>query len=167
MSPTDLNTDWMIYGALTAGCVGAVAGLSGLALGRAAIRRDAEARSLDLRLRLGKLESDLRETVAELPRTMQRAERADLTLVASGGIRQGASSGWQREVDDDFATLRTLESAVAGMGVDHTAATAAELERRVLACYQIQSKAQRLQSKYGPMPSASPERLNASRTVAT
>ena len=148
MAVPDLASDWMIYAALTAGCVGAIAGLSGIAMSHAAQKRNAEARALDLRLRLGKLESDLREVIGELPRIMQRAERSNLTLATSSGVRQTSSSSLQRELDEDFAALGMLEAAVPSFGGDYSSLQMTDLEARVLAAFQLQSKAQRLDSKY-------------------
>jgi hypothetical protein len=148
MSMPDLASNWMLYSALAAGAVGAIAGLVAVAVSHAALKRQAQARALDLRLKLGKLESDLLESIKELPRTMQRAERSNLTLATSSGVRQTSSSALQKELDEDFAVLGALEAAVPTFGGDYSGLTLRDLEARVLSAYQWQSKVQRLDGKY-------------------
>ncbi|CAN5482014.1 hypothetical protein BH09PSE5_BH09PSE5_04340 [soil metagenome] len=148
MALPDWNLNWMLYTALAVGGIGAIAGLVAVFMSYTALGRNREARLLDLRLKLGKLESDLREVITELPRTMQKAERSTLVLATARGVRQASAQGWQKEVDEDFATLGVLEAALPAMGGDYGDLTIPDLEARVLAAYQFQSKALRLDSKY-------------------
>ena len=134
--------EWVSYAGLAGGIAGTV-------LGCLAYRRTWQLKALDLRLELRKTDASLQNLVHALGPQLDYARRSrERVAAATGGLRSGAMQSWLSDFERDLATVRAMESSVAGTQVDYRYESSQSLESMVVTRHRLSIEARELAGKY-------------------
>jgi hypothetical protein len=143
------NTDLLGYIGTITGVIGAITGIAGAAMGYVSYRRTENLKALDLRLDLRKSVSDLMDEIQSLPDLLATARKSRAAVAAATGrTGSGAMQQWVAQLDADEESLAMLNERLTKLNVDHSAATHAELETRLVETHSLKSACSQLQEKY-------------------
>lgn len=143
------EAELLSYAGAVTGGIGAVTGIAGAVMGYISYRRTNEMKTLDLRLELMKMLVQLFHQVDSVGELIDRAERSRNAVAAAIGMRKsGAMERWLRQLNADRESLSTLNAAFDELNVDHSSATATDLETKIVEAHALKTTLDAIHQKY-------------------
>jgi hypothetical protein len=140
---------WLGYTGAITGIVGALTGIAGAAMGYVSYRRTEQLKTLDLRVELRKLLTDVHAVCTDLPDLIERADKSRKAVAAAtGGHNSGAAAKWGTDLIGDQALLKSLRSKLPESNSTFAGASQTDLEERLLHFYALQGQAISLRDRY-------------------
>jgi hypothetical protein len=140
---------WLGYTGAVTGVIGAVTGIAGAIMGYVSYRRTEQLKTLDLRVELRKLLTDVRALCADLREVMTRASKSRKAVAAAtGGRSSGAAMKWETDLADDQGLLKSIQSQLPESNSTFARSSQSELEERLLHFFALQGQAVGLREKY-------------------
>jgi hypothetical protein len=143
------EAELLSYAGVATGVIGAVTGIAGAVMGFISYRRTNEMKTLDLRLELMKLLVQLFHQVDSVGELIERAERSRQAVAAATGMRKsGAFERWLKQVEADRESLGVINEAFEELNVDHSAASATDLESKIVEAHALKTTLDAMHQKY-------------------
>lgn len=134
--------DWVTYVSLAGGVIGTVSGCM-------AYRRTGRMKALDLRLELRKADKDLRDLIGGLRDHLHQADISRRALATtSGGIKSGAMTAWQDQLELDLSLVDYLEATMPSGRDDYRGLNVERLESLLVDRHDLRTEAMKLHGKY-------------------